>query len=393
MAVPGYANPFRSAHISPGRIDQGVDYVGHVGDPIYALGPGVVDMVFASGSGWPGGGWVSYRITSGPAKGLRAYVAEDVTPTVHVGQKVTPNTVVGRFNQLGGIETGWAGIGDQTLAWAQNESDKTGTDPGAWSTEDGVTFSNLMAALGAPPGRLTPGGIRGPGGKLVSVPRNQITPGGAVASVGPGASASTGGNCDSSCLVCVPLPSVGAFGFSVGGGGICLFHKSEARALIGGLMLAGGAAAFLVGTALLAAFGLRTTGAAKGVGNAMEATGAAVSLVPGAQAAGAGIAGAGSRVKKAGQEGAARRAQGRAQRVQGRKQAAVRKEEREVAEKKKQLGEPRENKALEVRGGTVRETTAQRAARKRREAASSRATARRAVGTGRKPATREQAGF
>jgi hypothetical protein len=189
----GYRNPFRHAHVTPSRIDQGVDYSGRTGEPIYALGEGVVDEVFSSGSGWPGGGWVSYRLTSGPAAGHRVFVAEDVAPQVAVGQKVTADTIVARFNQLGAIETGWAGPisqGDQTLAWFRNESQKcAGCDPGRYSTLAGVTFSNLIASLGGPAGLLTPGGIRGPDQQIIHARVTQTTPGPAPGGGGPGGAA------------------------------------------------------------------------------------------------------------------------------------------------------------------------------------------------------------
>ena len=58
---------------------------------------------------WPGGGWITYQLTSGPGAGLVVYVAEDVTPAVQVGERVTASTVVANmYNGGDGIETGWA---------------------------------------------------------------------------------------------------------------------------------------------------------------------------------------------------------------------------------------------------------------------------------------------
>ena len=66
---PGsYANPLRAINaLTPERIDQGVDYSGY--GPIYAIGNGVV--LSAVNSGWPGGTFIAYRLSGGPAGGLR----------------------------------------------------------------------------------------------------------------------------------------------------------------------------------------------------------------------------------------------------------------------------------------------------------------------------------
>jgi murein DD-endopeptidase MepM/ murein hydrolase activator NlpD len=148
-AAPGaYANPLRAiAALNPERIDQGVDYSGY--GPIYAIGNGVV--LNTVNSGWPGGTFIAYRLTSGPAAGLVVYAAEDIQPEVSVGQTVTPNTVLGTmFEGPDGIETGWAdpaALGE-TMALAY------GQFSGANSTAFGANFSQLLASLGAPPGIL-----------------------------------------------------------------------------------------------------------------------------------------------------------------------------------------------------------------------------------------------
>jgi len=148
-AAPGsYANPLRAiANLNPERVDQGVDYSGY--GPIYAIGDGVV--LSTVNSGWPGGTFIAYRLTDGPAAGLVVYAAEDIQPLVSVGQTVTPNTVLGTmYEGPDGIETGWAdpsALGE-TMAMAY------GQFSGANSTAFGANFSQLLAALGAPPGIL-----------------------------------------------------------------------------------------------------------------------------------------------------------------------------------------------------------------------------------------------
>lgn len=154
-AVPGvvpspgsYANPVRAvADLSPERIDQGVDYSGY--GPIYAIGDGVV--VNTVNSGWPGGTFIGYRLTNGPAAGLEVYVAEDIQPAVSVGQRVTTATVLGTlYEGPDGMETGWADPSSQGLTMARDY----GQFSGANSTAFGANFSQLLAWVGAPPGVL-----------------------------------------------------------------------------------------------------------------------------------------------------------------------------------------------------------------------------------------------
>lgn len=142
----GYANPFRDAvALSSERIDQGVDYSG-VG-PVYAIGDGVVLCTY--GSGWPGGTFIGYQLTDGPASGLVVYVAEDVEPSVQVGATVTSGTVLGQmYAGPDGIETGWADASamPDTMARAYQQFN------GANSSAFGYNFSQFLQSLGAPGG-------------------------------------------------------------------------------------------------------------------------------------------------------------------------------------------------------------------------------------------------
>ncbi len=147
-APGGYANPLRAiSDLSPERIDQGVDYSGS--GPIYAIGDGVVlDTVSA---GWPGGTFIAYQLTDGPADGLTVYAAEDISPSVQVGQSVTPNTVLGQvYEGPDGIETGWADASALGLTMAADY----GQFSGANSTAFGYNFSQLLESMGAPGGVL-----------------------------------------------------------------------------------------------------------------------------------------------------------------------------------------------------------------------------------------------
>ena len=147
----GYENPLRAvAGIRPERVDEGVDYGGS--GPIYALGDGVITSTAGS---WPDGTFISYRLSDGPAAGKMVYVAENVTPTVTVGQSVTLNTVIGILNNAyPDMEIGWA---------ADSYGDTMAAQAGQWTSADdaaslpaayGVNFNNLLVSLGAPSGVL-----------------------------------------------------------------------------------------------------------------------------------------------------------------------------------------------------------------------------------------------
>jgi murein DD-endopeptidase MepM/ murein hydrolase activator NlpD len=142
----GYANPLRSVvALTAERIDQGVDYSGF--GSIYAIGDGVV--LNTVGSGWPGGTFIAYRLTDGPARGLVVYVAEDVQASVQVGDTVTSGTVLGHmYAGPDGIETGWADGSSLPDTMARTYGQFDGSNSSAF----GDNFSRLLQSLGAPPG-------------------------------------------------------------------------------------------------------------------------------------------------------------------------------------------------------------------------------------------------
>jgi murein DD-endopeptidase MepM/ murein hydrolase activator NlpD len=144
-----YRNPLRGVgDLFPERIDMGVDFGG--AGPVYALGDGVVLDATADNAGWPGGGWITYQLTDGPASGLVVYVAEDVEPTVQAGQHVTPDTVIGNmFNGDDGIETGWAqsnGLGPESETSQAGDIGGSGPFP----TMVGLNFEELLQTTGVP---------------------------------------------------------------------------------------------------------------------------------------------------------------------------------------------------------------------------------------------------
>lgn len=148
-AAPVYRNPLRGiGGLLPERVDMGVDFGGS--GPIYAIGDGVITNATDASSGWPGGGWITYRLTGGPAAGLMVYVAEDVTPDVQVGQTVTPSTAIANmFNGSAGIETGWA-MPDGSSAESQLPEAGGISGGGPFPTDVGLSFESLLRTLGVP---------------------------------------------------------------------------------------------------------------------------------------------------------------------------------------------------------------------------------------------------
>ena len=144
----GYANPLRAVQVlTPERIDQGVDYAGF--GSLYAIGNGVV--LNTVGSGWPGGTFIAYQLSDGPARGLVVYTAEDIQPSVEVGQTVTTDTVIGHmYAGPDGIELGWADGSRLPDTMAR----KYGQYHGSNSTAFGYNFSRLLQSVGAPGGIL-----------------------------------------------------------------------------------------------------------------------------------------------------------------------------------------------------------------------------------------------
>jgi hypothetical protein len=148
--APGnYDNPLRGVTgLRSERVDEGVDYGGS--GPIYALGDGVVTSTTGP---WPDGTFITYRLTDGPAAGKTVYVAENVTPTVSIGQTVTVNTVVGLLhNAYPDMEIGWAAdqYGDTMAAVSGQWT--AADDAGSVPTAYGLNFNELLMSLGAPSG-------------------------------------------------------------------------------------------------------------------------------------------------------------------------------------------------------------------------------------------------
>ena len=147
--VPGYQNPLRDVSgLVPERIDMGVDFGGS--GPVYALGNAVITNATGNSAGWPGGGWITYKLTDGPDAGLTVYLAEDVSPTVQAGQHVSSSTVIANmFAGSDGIEIGWA---QQSGLSAESQVPEAGGvgGNGPFPTRIGLNFEELLQSVGVP---------------------------------------------------------------------------------------------------------------------------------------------------------------------------------------------------------------------------------------------------
>lgn len=102
--MPGYVNPIGPG-LTLGRIDEGVDFAGS--GPLFALGDGTIRNVYDAG--WPGGVYILLHLEgAGQLQGRYVYYAENIAPTVGVGQRVTAGQEIGRARGFYPfIEIGW----------------------------------------------------------------------------------------------------------------------------------------------------------------------------------------------------------------------------------------------------------------------------------------------
>ena len=120
-----------------GRTDQGVDYSG--AGSLYAVGAGTILSV--RNAGWPGGAFISLKLDSPPdAQHSIVYYAEDISPSVSIGQHVKAGDVIGQAtNGSSGIELGW---GSSTIG--QSLQADTGAYSGSGATAQGQNFLNWL---------------------------------------------------------------------------------------------------------------------------------------------------------------------------------------------------------------------------------------------------------
>ncbi|HYB49240.1 MAG TPA: LysM peptidoglycan-binding domain-containing protein [Streptosporangiaceae bacterium] len=91
-----FVNPI-GAGLSPGRVDTGADYGGT--SPLYAIGDGTITSIY--NSAWPGVAFIGLHLDDG----RYAYYAEDISPSVQVGDRVSagqPCTPAPRSSWRGG---------------------------------------------------------------------------------------------------------------------------------------------------------------------------------------------------------------------------------------------------------------------------------------------------
>jgi LysM repeat protein len=154
----GYVNPFAGGNWSPSRIDEGVDWIPNSTSPVVAIGQGVITYS-SMDSGWQGGAFISYRLTSGSHAGYYVYVAENLSNLLPAG------TVVSAGQQIATAppgypwtEWGWASAsGPEPAPSAQYNGAPDGT-----ATPGGQAFARFLMSLGVTgiadpgPGSTTP---------------------------------------------------------------------------------------------------------------------------------------------------------------------------------------------------------------------------------------------
>jgi hypothetical protein len=155
IAYSGYVDPLAGAHLTPERIDQGVDYAGT--GSLAAIGAAKVIRIATGETGWPGD-FIAYKLLGGPDRGCTVYYAEGVQPVtgLRLGQKVSAGrpivTLIPGWST--GIEIGWgAGTANKTYAALKGEWN-TDDDADSIPTAAGKSFSALVRALGGPPGKV-----------------------------------------------------------------------------------------------------------------------------------------------------------------------------------------------------------------------------------------------
>jgi Lysozyme like domain len=138
-----------------------------------------------------------------------------------------------------------------------------------------------------------------------AAPDTSVNGGASGGAAGSGSSATlTAADTSADCLISFPQGKVLFIG-TVGGG--CLLSKPQARGITGAAVMVNGGVIMLAGLLVLAAYGLRSSGAGRAAGTLLETAGAGAA-VAGADRAAIRLHGAGGRVRSQGAGGAARSA-------------------------------------------------------------------------------------
>lgn len=140
----GYVNPLAGQPWITDRIDQGIDYKPGKPQPVRAIGPGVI-VWSDPHSGWPGGGWIAYRLTGGPAAGRVVFVAEHLTRLLAHGKVWPGRPIAYALPGFPYTEWGWADCGGGN-PYAQYNGAADGSN-----MTGGLEFARFMRRLGADP--------------------------------------------------------------------------------------------------------------------------------------------------------------------------------------------------------------------------------------------------
>ena len=148
-------NPLAGAHVTPERIDQGVDYAGS--GPLGAIGDGKITYVGTSGTGWPGA-FIEFQLTDGPDAGNYVYYAEGISPApgLHVGQTVHAGQPIAQIDRRR-LERHRDRLGRRHRNPAVRDAHgewSGGDDADSVPSAAGKDFSALIAQLGGPPGKV-----------------------------------------------------------------------------------------------------------------------------------------------------------------------------------------------------------------------------------------------
>lgn len=140
QATSGYVSPFSTSYYV-GRTDMGVDLCLSAGDPIRAIGDGVVAGI--EQNWFEKQPYIWYELTSGPEAGHYVYVAEQITRLARVGETISAGQTIAVYAKRGTcIETGWSAADGATLA-----ASTTGYREGE-VTPAGVSFARFLIGLG-----------------------------------------------------------------------------------------------------------------------------------------------------------------------------------------------------------------------------------------------------
>jgi murein DD-endopeptidase MepM/ murein hydrolase activator NlpD len=146
--LTGYVNPMSYGAWTPSRTDQGVDWNASRPNPVVAIGDGIITYSQSYGTGWPGGAFIAYGLTSGNHAGLYVYVAESLTDLVPVGTVVKAGQRIATAIP-GGPETEW-GYAAPPGTTPDPATPYDGAPDGT-QTSGGKAFARFLIELGAKP--------------------------------------------------------------------------------------------------------------------------------------------------------------------------------------------------------------------------------------------------